>query len=218
MSRQFELLVFDWDGTLMDSTSAISESLIAACKDLRLTVPSEENARFVIGLGLKETLEYLLPELPKADYPALLERYREHFLIRDKGTTLFPGAKTLLARLRAEGFKLAVATGKSRQGLHRVLTKFELEGVFHATRCADESLSKPDPQMLLWLMEQLQVPKEKTLMIGDTSHDMLMAKAAEVPRLAVSYGAHSQDKLLAHEPLACMGHFSELDRWLMTQA
>lgn len=218
MPKRFDLLVFDWDGTLMDSAAAITASLRAACADLDLPVPSEERARFVIGLGLNDALSYIVPDFPKAGYPALLDRYRHHFQRQDRDTALFAGAREALLALRESGFMLAVATGKSRRGLNHALQVTGLDPVFHATRCADESFSKPHPGMLLWLLDELQVERERALMIGDTSHDMQMAVAAAVPRLGVAYGAHPRENLLEHEPLACVDTFSELSQWLTTHA
>lgn len=218
MPRQFDLLVFDWDGTLMDSAAAITMSLRSACADLELPVPSEERARYVIGLGLSDALKYLLPDLPAVGYPALLERYRHHFQRQDRDTTLFDGAAQMLQTLHDAGFMLAVATGKSRRGLDRALEATGLQSVFHATRCADEGFSKPHPGMLLWLLEELDVTRERALMIGDTSHDMEMAAAAEVARLGVAYGAHPRENLLKHDPLACLNTFDELPQWLTAHA
>lgn len=218
MPKRFDLLVFDWDGTLMDSAAAITLSLRAACADLDLPVPSEERARYVIGLGLSDALSYVVPDFPKTGYPALLERYRYHFQRQDRDTALFAGAKEALLTLRESGFMLAVATGKSRRGLNQALQVTGLDQLFHATRCADESFSKPHPGMLLWLLDELQVVRERTLMIGDTSHDMEMAAAADVPRLGVAYGAHPRENLLKHEPVACVDSFGELSQWLTKHA
>lgn len=218
MPNQFDLLVFDWDGTLMDSAAAISASLRNACADLELPVPTEERARYVIGLGLSDALKYLLPDLPAVGYPALLERYRHHFQRQDRDTTLFEGAHEALRALYERGFLLAVATGKSRRGLDRALEATGLNEIFHATRCADEGFSKPHPGMLLWLLDELSVTRERTLMIGDTSHDMEMAAAADVARLGVTYGAHARENLLRHEPVACLNTFGELAIWLTTHA
>ncbi len=218
MPKQFDLLVFDWDGTLMDSAAAITASLRDACADLEQPVPSEERARYVIGLGLTDALKYLLPELPPVAYPALLERYRYHFQRQDRGTTLFAGAAETLRALHDTGFMLAVATGKSRRGLDRALEETALTPLFHATRCADEGFSKPHPGMLLWLLDELNVPRERAVMIGDTSHDMEMAVAADVARLGVAYGAHPRENLLKHDPVACLSTFGELSAWLTTQA
>jgi len=218
MPKQFDLLVFDWDGTLMDSAAAITASLRDACADLQLPVPSEERARYVIGLGLTDALKHLVPELPPTGYPPLLERYRYHFNRQDRDTTLFAGAHDALRALHGAGFMLAVATGKSRRGLDRALEATGLQRVFHATRCADEGFSKPHPGMLLWLLNELDVTRERAVMIGDTSHDMEMAAAADVARVGVAYGAHPRENLLKHAPVACVDSFGELTQWLKTHA
>jgi phosphoglycolate phosphatase len=218
MPRQFELLVFDWDGTLMDSAAAISESLQAACRDLGLPVPSRERARHVIGLGLTDALAYVLPELPAADYPRVLDQFRAHFLRRDSGTTLFPGAADLIRELRDSGFMLAVATGKSRRGLDRALKETGLQGCFDTTRCADEGFSKPHPEMLEAVMNTLATPPGSTVMIGDTTHDLEMAKAAGVAAVAVTYGAHERAVLTACRPLAMVDELQDLRGWLLQQA
>jgi phosphoglycolate phosphatase len=218
MPRQFELLVFDWDGTLMDSAAAISESLQAACRDLGLPVPSRERARHVIGLGLTDALAYVLPELPVADYPRVLDQFRAHFLRRDSGTTLFPGAADMIHELRDSGFMLAVATGKSRRGLDRALKETGLQGCFDATRCADEGFSKPHPEMLEAVMNALATAPASTVMIGDTTHDLEMAKAAGVAAVAVTYGAHERAALTACRPLAMVDELQGLRGWLLQQA
>ena len=202
----------------MNSAAAITSSLRSACADLELSVPSEERARYVIGLGLHDSLKYLLPDFPASGYPALLERYRHHFMRQDRETTLFAGAPEMLHALQAAGFTLAVATGKSRRGLDRALGETGLDKVFDATRCGDEGFTKPHPGMLLWLLDELNVPRERALMIGDTTHDMQMALAAEVARVGVAYGAHPRENLLMHEPLACHDTFPELAQWLKTHA
>lgn len=218
MPKRFELLVFDWDGTLMDSAAAISASLQAACGDLGLPVPTEENARFIIGLGLNDAMAHILPGLDSAEYPKVVDRYRHHFLLRDSDTTLFPGAAETVKELHARGFMLAVATGKSRRGLDRALDATGLKAYFHATRCADEGFSKPHPGMLQALMDDLGVGRDKTLMIGDTTHDMAMAQNADVARLGAAYGAHPRAELLLYAPLACVDGFPELREWLMLHA
>lgn len=216
--KRFELLVFDWDGTLMDSAAAIVASMQAACRDLRLPVPSEERARYIIGLGLNDAMAHILPGLDPARYPDVVERYRHHFQELDAGTALFPGAAEMLAALHAAGFLLAVATGKSRRGLDRALSASGLQPYFHASRCADEGYSKPDPRMLRGLIEELGARCDRTLMIGDTTHDMEMAHAAGVARLGVAYGAHGRNALLAYAPEACVDDFEELRRWLTQHA
>jgi len=214
MAYRYELLVFDWDGTLMDSAGAIVACVQKAACDLDLAPPSEAVARHVIGLGLGEALRYALPELPEERHAELADRYRHHYLARDEELRLFAGARELLDELRASGRRLAVATGKSRHGLERAMAASGLGPLFDATRCADECFSKPHPQMLLELMAECAVPAELTLMIGDTTHDVLMASNAGVDALAVSYGAHEADALAAAAPRACVHSVAELRTWL----
>jgi phosphoglycolate phosphatase len=181
-------------------------------------VPSAESARYVIGLGMDDAMAHILPGIDPLHYPRVRERYRLHFIKQDAGTALFPGAAAAVAGLHKAGFLLGVATGKSRQGLERALAATGLKPYFHATRCADEAPSKPHPAMLLELMGELGVKKERTLMIGDTTHDMGMAHAAGVPRLAVAYGAHTRESLMAYEPVACVDDFGSLRQWLADNA
>lgn len=218
MPRRFDLIVFDWDGTLMDSTACIADSLRAACGDLGYAVPSERDARYIIGLGLHDALAHVLPGVSVTHYPALVERYRHHFMRQDGGTTLFPGVAELLTALRASGHRLAVATGKSRRGLDRALSVTGLTELFAATRCGEEGLPKPHPHMLEWMMRELSVPAERTLMIGDTTHDLAMARSANVPALAMAHGAHGAVELLELEPLACLQNCAELRAWLQENA
>jgi len=216
--KRFDLLVFDWDGTLMDSAGTIVTSLQAACTDLGLPVPSDAAARHIIGLGLNEALAELLPGLAPSDYDRLVERYRHHFLSQDHEIPLFEGAFEAIQDLSGMGFMLAVATGKSRRGLDRAFSYTNLGRFFHASRCADESFSKPHPAMLLELMDEMGTSPDKTLMIGDTTHDLQMAINARVQGVGVAYGAHPKENLLALSPMACLDHFSELDQWLRMHA
>ena len=218
MRKPYELLIFDWDGTLMDSAAAIAEALQAACADLDLPVPPTSEARYVIGLGLTDAMKHILPDLPDSDYPKVVDRYRLHFLKRDGGTSLFEGAREMIEDLRERGYMLAVATGKSRRGLDRVLEKTGLGPLFHATRCGEESATKPQPDMLLDLMRDLGATPTQTLMIGDTTHDLQMAINAGVESVAVSYGAHPRDQLVALQPLACMDRPQDLWQWLKHHA
>ncbi|MDP2640467.1 MAG: HAD-IA family hydrolase [Betaproteobacteria bacterium] len=218
MPKRFELLVFDWDGTLMDSAGAIIASIQASCLDLGLPVPERERAAHVIGLGLKYALSYAVPELPPSDYGRMAERYRHHYLARDPGIELFPGMREMLAGLKQRGYLLAVATGKTRVGLERVLVATRLKQYFDASRCADESHSNPLPAMLLELMRELLIEPQATLMIGDTAHDLQMAVNAGVPALAVSYGAHPRDSLTGFNSLACIDTPQELAPWLARNA
>lgn len=218
MPKQFDLLVFDWDGTLMDSAATIVDSIQAASRDIGVDEPSDEAARHIIGLGLNEAIAALFPELPQADYRRLAERYRHHFMSRDAAIPLFEGADEAIRELHEAGFLLAVATGKGRGGLDRVLEYTGLRPYFHATRCADESFSKPHPQMLLELMDILGAAPARTLMIGDTSHDLQMAANAGVSSLGAGYGAHPKDGLLEFSPVACADTFAELRIWLREHA
>ena len=217
-TRRFELIVFDWDGTLVDSTTLIAESLQQACRDLGLPVPDDAAARYVIGLGLADAMKSVAPELPLHRHSELGARYREHYLAREAGIPLFSGARELLAELDAAGYLLAVATGKTRAGLARSLTRIGLEGTFHATRCADEGFPKPHPDMLLHLMDRLAVEPDATLMIGDTTHDLDLAQNAGAAGLAVAYGAHPTADLASRSPLATLHSVAELREWLARNA
>jgi phosphoglycolate phosphatase len=212
---RYQLIVFDWDGTLLDSAGAIARSIQAACVDLGLPVPSDAQARHVIGLGLVDALRHAVPALGPDRYQEMVDRYRFHYLSGDHNLSLFSGVPEMLQRLQAAGRMLAIATGKSRIGLDRALDHSALRSFFQASRCADECHSKPHPQMLEELMAEFAVDPESVLMIGDTSHDMLMAKNAGVDGLAVTYGAHPHDHLLDCAPRACVHSVAELDRWLM---
>lgn len=218
MAKRFDLLVFDWDGTLLDSAGAIVAAIQAACRDLELPEPSDERARHVIGLGLGEALRHAVPELPEQRYPQMVDRYRHHYLSRDHELRLFDGAAELVAELAGAGFTLAVATGKSRVGLDRALKASGLGAYFQASRCADECFSKPHPQMLEELMQEFAVAPERTLMIGDTTHDLQMALNAGVASLGVAYGAHPAAALDALAPLARLQKVEELAAWLRTHA
>ena len=216
MAQRFDLIVFDWDGTLMDSAAAIVAAIMAACRDLGIEPPSERLARHVIGLGLQDALRTALPELDPVHYGRLAERYRHHYLSRDEDLELFAGAFELITDLHATGRRLGVATGKSRLGLNRSLAASGLESYFHITRCADECFSKPHPAMLIEIMSSLGVDRERTVMIGDTTHDLQMARNAGIGAVAVAFGAHPRRELLAEQPLACVGDFSELEAWLQS--
>jgi phosphoglycolate phosphatase len=214
MTARYELLVFDWDGTLVDSAGHIAVSLQSAFADLGLPVPSDESARHVIGLGLQDALTYLDPTLPASRYEDVTERYRFHFLSGDAGIACFPGVQESLASLNREGYLLAVATGKSRRGLDRSMQSLSLGAHFHSSRCADEGFPKPHPEMLQVLMEELGTTPDRTLMIGDTTHDLQMAANAGVRAVAVSYGAHPLTELERLRPEACVDSFDGLMRWL----
>ncbi len=217
-SRHFDLIVFDWDGTLFDSTALIARCIQAACADVGTAVPSERDASFVIGLGLGEALAHAAPALPPERHPELVERYRHHYFQRQHELVLFEGALALLQGLKARGHQLAVATGKSRRGLDDALRSAALKGVFDATRTADETRSKPHPQMLLELIEALAVMPERTLMIGDTTHDLQLAANAGTASVGVAYGAHGAEALAAHAPRYVAPTVAALNDWLAAYA
>lgn len=216
MGRNYRLLVFDWDGTLLDSAGAIVACMQAAARDLGLPPPDTRIARDVIGLGLHDALSRALPDLPVAQYQQVAQTYRQHYLSRDHELALFDGVSEMIEKLADEGFLLAVATGKSRIGLNRGLEHSGLKRFFHSTRCADECHSKPAPDMLLEIMDELDVDCSQTLMIGDTSHDLLMARNARVGALAVGYGAHTREALQAENPLGLFDDAAQLASWLKT--
>lgn len=216
--RRFDLIVFDWDGTLFDSTALIVRCIRAACVDLGVTVPSERQAAYVIGLGLEDALRQAVPGLASNRYPALVQRYRHHYFASQHEVPLFEGTMPMLEALKARRHLLAVATGKSRRGLDEALLNVELKSLFDATRTADETFSKPHPRMLLELMEELGTSPERTLMVGDTTHDLQLARNAGTPSLAVSFGAHEAEAFEALEPLAVLHSTTELADWLAQHA
>jgi phosphoglycolate phosphatase len=215
MKHDFELLVFDWDGTLMDSVEHIVSSLAAAATDTGMEDLGQQRYRDIIGLGLKEAMQALYPQAGPAETKALCERYRYHYVEVNKvKSDLFAGALEMLHGMRDKGLKLAVATGKARVGLDRVFADTGYGKFFHASRCSDESGSKPQPHMLNELMQELNVEPGKTLMIGDTEYDMAMARNASTHGLAVSYGVHDCERLQQHKPLDCLSSMEELSGWL----
>jgi len=216
--KRFDLIAFDWDGTLFDSTALIVQSIQAACRDIGAPVPDDTSASFVIGLGLRAAMEHAVPGLAPERYPAMIERYRHHYLLRQHALTLFPGVVDMLRALRARHHWLAVATGKSRAGLDEALATVELKGLFDGSRTADETRSKPDPQMLHELMRQFGTAPERTLMVGDTTHDLQLAANAGVPCVAVGYGAHDHASFDAHSPLHTAHSVPELAAWLAAHA
>ena len=211
----YRLLVFDWDGTLMDSQARIVACFQAAALDVGVAVPKADRAKDVIGLGLQEATQRLFPGLGDVAVARVIERYRHHFLgNHPTPSELFPRVVETLEGLADEGYLLGIATGKSRRGLDKVLRETGLGGLFHASRCADEAFSKPHPQMLEEVMAALGAGPRDTLMIGDTEYDMQMARNAGVPGLAVSYGVHAPSRLLAEGALVCLDRIDELPGWL----
>jgi len=216
--KQFDLIVFDWDGTLMDSTSTIVRCIQAAARDLGLPIPDKSAASYVIGLGLQDAMQAAIPDVDPKYYPRIVERYRHHYLGQDKDLSLFDGVREMLDDLGQQGYFLAVATGKSRVGLNRALNSTKLLSTFDATRCADETFSKPHPAMLQELTRELGQEMSRTLMIGDTTHDLQMALNAGAAGVAVEFGAHPVEQLQALNPLHSAGSIKVLHQWLNDNA
>ncbi|NOX76311.1 MAG: HAD-IA family hydrolase [Gammaproteobacteria bacterium] len=212
-TARFELVVFDWDGTLMDSEAHIVASMRRAIDDLKLPLMDDNNIRNIIGLGLREAIMDLYPQQNDDTVQSIADRYRYHFLADDPCEP-FEGAEAVLKQLQQQGYLLAVATGKGRRGLDRVLEATGFGAYFLETRCADETISKPHPQMLLEIMETLDVAPERTLMVGDTEYDLNMAHAAGATALAVDYGVHERERLLACKPAGCLNSIQTLPTWL----
>ena len=216
--RRFDLIAFDWDGTLFDSTLLITRSIQQAVCDVGGSMPSDAQASYVIGMGLMQALAHAAPDVPPEQYPRLGERYRHHYLARQHDISLCDGVLPLLAALKSRHHWLTVATGKSRRGLDETLRHVELQGVFDGSRTADETAGKPSPQMLFELMREFGVEPERTLMIGDTTHDLQMALNAGCASLGVSYGAHDPAAFAALQPLHVAHSVRELHDWLLAEA
>jgi phosphoglycolate phosphatase len=214
-ARRFDLIVFDWDGTLFDSTGLIVQCIQQACRDLGAPVPDVARAAYVIGLGLVDALRHAVPDLPLVRYPELGLRYRHHYLARQHEVVLFDGTRAMLDALRARQHWLAVATGKTRLGLNAALGSAGLQEMFDATRTADETAPKPNPLMLRELMHEFGVARERTLMVGDTTHDLQLAANAGVAAVAVGFGAHPHEDFAAHAPLFVAHSTRALHDWLL---
>ncbi len=212
----YDLVVFDWDGTLMDSTRLIASCLQNACADIGAPVPSIDDALYVIGLNMKDSLDRVVPGLAEEDRRRLAERYRHHFLAREHEAPLYPGVEAMLADLHGRGRRLAVATGKARRGLERALDVSGLRAWFEATRCADEGFAKPHPDMLLMLLDMTGVEPRRAVMVGDTIHDLELAANAGVDAIAVSYGAHPESLLATRPAAARCDSVAALHAWLTT--
>ena len=205
------MVIFDWDGTLCDSTHHIVASVQTASREMGLPVPSDEAAANIIGLGLPEGMARLFPEVPEERRIELAQTYSRHYVANESDTPeLFPGALETLHQLRDRGLELAIATGKSRRGLNRILAKMDLTGFFEATRCADETRSKPHPLMIHEIMEERDVQAERVVMVGDTEYDLEMAVNAGVASVGVSFGVHSVERLQAHRPVAIVDELPQL--------
>lgn len=217
-SRQFDLIAFDWDGTLFDSTAIITRCIQNAVRDVGGVVPSNKDASYVIGMGLMQALAHAAPDVPEEKYPELGARYRHHYIAHQNDISLFAGVLAMLDELKSRQHCLTVATGKSRQGLDEALQAVELKGLFDGSRTADETAGKPHPRMLMELMHQFDVDPARTLMIGDTTHDLQMALNAGCPSVGVSYGAHEPQAFIALKPLYIAHSVRELHDWLVANA
>ena len=216
--RQFDLIAFDWDGTLFDSTAIITRCIQLAVQDVGGTVPTREQAAYVIGMALMPALAHAAPDVPKERYPLLGERYRHHYSAHQHDISLFDGVLEMLAELKARHHWLAVATGKSRAGLNEALQAVQLRALFDGSRTADETAGKPHPRMLHELMREFGVEPERTLMVGDTTHDLQMATNAGFASVGVSYGAHESDEFHALAPRHIAHSVRELRDWLLAHA
>lgn len=212
--RKYDLIVFDWDGTLANSTQLIVDAICQASIDVGLPEPSQEAASSIIGLGFREAIYELFGQIPDALLSQITARYTLYYGAGENDIPLFDGAQEIIEYLRSLDVQLGVATGKGRAGLNRALERSGVKHHFMATRTVDECFSKPHPQMLHEMMQESMVVPERSLMVGDTSFDLQMAQNAGIASLAVTYGAHPKDRLIAHQPLACFDEFSELSEWL----
>jgi phosphoglycolate phosphatase len=216
--RQFDLIAFDWDGTLFDSTAIITRCIQLAVQDVGGQMPTREQASYVIGMALIPALAHAAPDVPREKHALLGERYRHHYFAHQHDISLFEGVLPLLSELKARHHWLAVATGKSRVGLDEALHAVELRHIFDGSRTADETAGKPSPMMLHELMREFGVEPERTLMIGDTTHDLQMAVNAGCASVAVSYGAHEPEAFHALKPLHIAHSVRELHAWLLAHA
>ncbi len=216
--RRFDLIAFDWDGTLFDSTQIIVRCIQRAVADVGGTVPSDKAASYVIGMALTEALAHVAPDVPEARYAQLGSRYRHHYAAMQNDLALFDGVLALLEELKSSQHWLAVATGKSRRGLDDALHQVQLRGIFDGSRTADETVGKPDPRMLNELMAEFGADPARTLMIGDTTHDLQMAANAGCSSVAVSYGAHEPQAFDALRPLFIAHSVPQLHGWLRDNA
>jgi phosphoglycolate phosphatase len=216
--RRFDLIAFDWDGTLFDSTTIIVRCIQRAVVDVGGAMPSDKDASYVIGMGLMQALAHAAPDVPREKYPELGARYRYHYTAHQNDIALFDGVLPLLEELKARHHWLAVATGKSRRGLDEALGSVQLKGMFDGSRTADETAGKPHPLMLQELMREFGAEPQRTLMIGDTTHDLQMAVNAGCAAVGVSYGAHEPGDFHALGPLFIAHTVAELHAWLLKNA
>jgi len=215
MEPKFKLIIFDWDGTLCDSVSRITNCIQIAAKEQGLPEPSFDQAANIIGLGLNDAVSYLFPDADDQLVTRMVNSYSAHYRLKNAGPSdFFPFVLDTLEKLKASGYFLAVATGKSRAGLDRAFKASDIDDLFHSSRCADETASKPNPLMLAELLNEFGLKASEALMVGDTEYDMDMAQRINMPRLGVSYGAHHADRLHKYNPVACIDCFSDLIKYI----
>ena len=215
---RYPFVIFDWDGTLADSTAVIKRALQRSAEDLGYPIPTDAQASFIIGMGLRPALQHAIPTLRDEDLTRLTERFRHHFIVGESEIVLFDGVPEMLAVLKARGHSLAVATGKSRKGLDRAFDTLGLREYFVASRCADEGFSKPHPGMLHALFDITGMSASDAVMIGDTTHDLQLAENAGTAAIGVTYGAHERALLEAHQQLTLVNSVSALRHFLETSA
>lgn len=217
LNKPIKLLVFDWDGTLADSTASIINAMQVAIDECGIEPRSDDDIRNIIGLGLLQAAAVLYPDLNPANQEMLAHKYRSHYSLANQGKTmLFPGVHNTLDQLKTLDYQLAIATGKSRKGLDNSLRDTGVEEYFHFSRCADEAISKPHPQMLMDIMDELDIKPGQTVMIGDSEYDLQMANNAGVKPIAVTYGSQGRDHLLKYNPVVCLNKITDLVGWLVS--
>ncbi|WP_375058433.1 HAD family hydrolase [Zobellella sp. DQSA1] len=212
---KYQLVIFDWDGTLMDSVARIVSSMQAAASECGLPMPEAAAVRHIIGLSLQQAFPLLFGPLPAGQADTLLAVYRRHYMeLNSTPSPLFDGVADTVMDLHRDGYRLAVATGKARAGLDRVLEETGLGRYFHALRGADQARSKPHPLMLEQILNELQLSPGQAVMVGDSSYDLAMAEAIGMDRIGVTYGVHDHEKLCQHTPLALIDDIRQLPHWL----
>ena len=214
-TKKYKLIIFDWDGTIIDSQAHILHSMKNALEDEDLSIPSDDAIRHIIGLSLYKAIETLVPELNAEAVNRVAENYRRHFFAEAHSSSeLFNGAEDVIRDLHASGYYLAVATGKGRNGLDIALNKTGLEHYFHITRCADETRSKPDPMMLDEILTDLELSAEQAIMVGDTSYDVEMAQNIKMDSIAVTYGMHDKQHLKNYAPTHFIDSIDQISQFV----
>ncbi len=218
MNKKYKMLIFDWDGTLMDSQQKIVQTLRSTLLQLNLVDQSDDQLKNVIGLGLSEAIIQLYPKLNEQQVKQFADLYRHIFVLPDQPCpVLFDGVIAMLKKLHQQGVILVIATGKGRQGLEQAIDSSGVREFFYASRCADETFSKPNPQMLIELLDEFSLTPAEAIMIGDTIYDLEMANNIKMDSLAVSYGVHEIDRLLNYNPILVCDTIKELEESLLSR-